>query len=97
MVKRERFKYNNLYIPLILLCRISGKMPVSIKISEENYRALCSLSGKLREKLHKPVSINEAISFLYKRKNISDLAGAWKMSDKEAEKFMSGLREGWKK
>lgn len=28
---------------------------------------------------------------------ISDLAGAWMMSDKETEGFMSDLKEGWKK
>ncbi|MBS3113516.1 hypothetical protein J4448_00280 [Candidatus Woesearchaeota archaeon] len=72
-------------------------MPISIKISEENYRRLCALSGRLREKLHKPVSINEAISFLYKKRKISDLAGTWKMSARESEEFMAGLREGWKK
>lgn len=72
-------------------------MPISIKISEENYKRLCTLSGRLREKLHKPVSINEAISFLYKKRRISDLAGAWKMNNKEAEEFMAGLREGWKR
>ena len=72
-------------------------MPISIKISEDNYRVLCSLSGKLREKLHKPVSINEAISFLYKRRKISDLAGVWKMSDKEASEFIADLKEGWNK
>lgn len=72
-------------------------MPISIKISEENYRMLCSLSGKLRENLHKPVSINEAISFLHKGRKISDLAGAWKMDDKEAEEFMGELKRGWKK
>lgn len=70
---------------------------MSIKISEENYRRLAALSGKLRESLHKPVSINDAISFLYSRRKISDLAGAWKMSDKEAEEFMTNLKEGWKK
>ncbi|MBI2652972.1 hypothetical protein HYX00_05900 [Candidatus Woesearchaeota archaeon] len=73
------------------------KMPISIKISEDNYKMLCSLSGKLREKLHKPVSINEAISYLYKRKEISDLAGAWDMSDKEARGFMGELKKGWGK
>ncbi|MFH1053643.1 MAG: hypothetical protein V1740_04490 [Candidatus Woesearchaeota archaeon] len=72
-------------------------MPISIKVSEENYKKLCSLSGKLREKLHKPVSINEAISFLYKQRKISDLAGAWKMSEKEAEEFIGDLKRGWKK
>ena len=72
-------------------------MPISIKISEENYKKLCELSGRLRERLHKPVSINEAISYLYKRKKISELAGTWKMNDEEVGEFMEGLREGWKK
>lgn len=27
---------------------------------------------------------------------LSDLAGSWKMSDKEAEEFMSELKKGWK-
>lgn len=72
-------------------------MALSIKISEENYKALSSLSGKLREKLQKPVSINDAISFLHRRRKISDLAGAWKMSSKEAEELIEGLKEGWKK
>ena len=35
--------------------------------------------------MHKPVSINEALSYLYKRRKISELAGTWKMNDKEAE------------
>lgn len=72
-------------------------MPISIKISEDNYKMLCSLSGKLREKLHKPVSINEAISYLYKRKEISDLAGTWDMSDKEASRFIGDIKKGWGK
>lgn len=72
-------------------------MPMSIKISEENYRMLCVISGRLRERLHKPVSINDAISYLSKRGKISDLAGTWKMSDKEAENFMAELKEGWNK
>ena len=70
---------------------------MSIKISEENYKILCSISGKLRESLHKPVSINEAISFLYKKRKISDLAGTWKMKKQEAEEFLTELKEGWSK
>ena len=72
-------------------------MAISIKISEENYKKLCSLSGKLRHRLHKPVSINEAISFLYKKKKISDLAGAWDISDKEITEIMSNLKKGWER
>lgn len=72
-------------------------MAISIKISEENYRTLCGLSGRLREKLHKPVSINDAINYLYSRKKVSDLAGTWNMEDNEVEDFMADLRKGWKK
>ena len=72
-------------------------MQVSIKVSEENYKRLCALSGELRGKLQKPVSINEAISFLYSKRRISDLAGTWKMSDEEAEGLTRALRKGWKK
>jgi predicted CopG family antitoxin len=71
------------------------KMPVSIKISEENYKKLSSLSGKLRERYQKPVSINDAIHFLYSKGKISDLAGSWSMSDKEAEDLAKNLRKGW--
>ena len=72
-------------------------MSISIKISEENYRRLASLSGRLREMHGKPVSINEAIGFLYSNKKLSDLAGTWNMSDDEARLFMSDLKSGWKK
>ena len=72
-------------------------MSISIKISEENYRKLCDLSGSLRSKLHKPVSINEAISFLYKKRKLSDLSGKWKMNEKEAEEFMVNIKKGWSK
>tara|TARA_Y100000310_G_C20302671_1_gene632551 strand:+ start:149 stop:385 length:237 start_codon:yes stop_codon:yes gene_type:complete len=70
-------------------------MTISIKISEENYKRLCSLSGKLRAKYHKPVSINEAISFLHKKGKMSDVAGTWEMSDREVESFKADLKKGW--
>ncbi len=70
-------------------------MSVSVKISEENYRMLCTVSGRLRERLGKPASLNDAISFLGKKGKISDLAGAWKMSEREANEFMASLKKGW--
>ena len=72
-------------------------MQISIKISKENYEKLSELSGKLRQKLKRPVSINEAISFLYKEEKLSDLAGSWKMSDTEAVEFMESVRKDWKR
>ena len=69
----------------------------SIKISEENYRKLNSISGKLRESLRRPVSINEAITIISRQGRLSDLAGSWKSSDSEIEEFMSNLKKGWGK
>ena len=69
---------------------------MSIKISKENYEKLCSLSGKLRETFYRPVSINDAISFLYNKRKLSDLAGGWEMSDKEVTSFMNDIKKGWK-
>ncbi|MBI5389091.1 hypothetical protein HZB01_01795 [Candidatus Woesearchaeota archaeon] len=71
-------------------------MGISVKISEDNYRMLCSLSGRLQEKQGKTVTINDAISHLSKKGKLSDLAGSWKMTDKEVEEMFSGLQKGWK-
>lgn len=72
-------------------------MAISVKISEENYRMLCSLSGRLQEKFGKPVSINEAISYLEKGGKLSDLAGSWKISEREVNEMNQSLKRGWKK
>ena len=90
MILSEKLKYYLYYLVVLVV-----KMPVSIKISDENYRMLCSLSGKLREKMHKPVSINDAICFLYSKRKLSDLAGALKMSDAEISDFSEKLKKGW--
>jgi hypothetical protein len=71
-------------------------MPVSVKISDENYKRLSELSGELRMKLKKPVSLNEAISFLYSKGSLTDLSGAWIMNDKESDEIKYGLKKGWK-
>ena len=68
----------------------------TIKISEENYRWLVEFSGELRKEQGKPVSIDGALKMLHKGK-LSDLAGSWKMSDKEAENIFRKLSKGWKK
>jgi len=70
-------------------------MAISIKISEDNYKMLCSISGLLRSKYKRPVSLNDALSHLVKNKKVSDLAGAWKMSDKERDNILNNLKKGW--
>ncbi len=71
----------------------------TIKISEENYEWLCELAGDLQKTEKRTISIDKALSKLYKklRGDISDMAGAWKMDDKEAEEFKSSLKQNWKK
>jgi len=68
----------------------------SIKLSEETYRKLVEIAGKLQAELKKPVSIEDAIKYLMKRR-ISDLAGSWDISEEEVVEIKASLEEGWKK
>ncbi len=67
----------------------------SIKLTEETYRKLVELAGKLQSELKRPVSIEDAIKYLMKRR-ISDLAGSWEISDDEVREIKESLRKGWR-
>ena len=74
----------------------------TIKVSKETYAELSEIAGELQMKLKRPVSIDEAIKHLTKRRKkgakISDFAGLWKdMTDEEAEKMEEATEESWKK
>lgn len=87
----------NNYIPPILLSGIGETVALkTIKISEENYQWLVGLSSEFQKELRHPVSLDKALKMLHKGK-ISELAGSWKMSDKEAEAFSKKIEGGWKK
>ena len=72
----------------------------AIKVSRETYAELSAVAGELQTKLKRPVSIDEAIKHLARRRRkgakISDLAGSWKMSDREAEEMENAISEAWK-
>ncbi len=68
----------------------------TIKISEENYSWLVQLSGELQREFGEHISIDRALKTLHKGK-LSELAGSWRMTDKEVEHFSKSLKEGWKK
>jgi len=53
------------------------------------------LAGKLQTEQKRPVSVEDAIRYLMKRK-ISDLAGSWDISDEEVREIKKTLRKGWK-
>jgi hypothetical protein len=76
------------------------KVAKTVRIDEETYRRLCEQAGELQVALKRSVSMDETIRYLtgsLKTPNkISDLAGSWKVSEKELGAIKKGLREGWK-
>jgi hypothetical protein len=74
----------------------------TIKVSKETYAELSQIAGELQVKLSRPVSLEDAIKHLTKKRKkvtkISDLAGLWKdMSDEEAAQMEAAIDESWKK
>ncbi|MEM2135738.1 MAG: hypothetical protein QW261_14675 [Candidatus Jordarchaeaceae archaeon] len=67
----------------------------SIKISEETYKKLVEVAGKLQSELKRSISIEDAIKYLMRRR-ISDLSGSWDVSDEEVQEIKQSLRKGWK-
>ena len=70
-----------------------------IKINEENYRWLARLAAELQKEKERPVSLDEALTTFKMKKTskskLSDLAGSWKMSDKEADEIKKAIKKGW--
>jgi hypothetical protein len=72
----------------------------TVKVSEQTYKKLNRLAGKLRSKTGRPVSVDEALDFALKRNSKlspSDFVGSWSsMSDSEEEEILGGLDKFWK-
>ncbi len=71
-------------------------MVKTIKISDENYVWLTKLAGKLQNDWGQPVSIDSAISYVHKSKDVTDLAGSWQLSEKQVHKTTTELKDRWK-
>ena len=74
----------------------------SIKISEENYRWLLGLAAEMQKKYERTITFDDTLNevksiAMQKKKSLLDLAGKWKMSEAEAEKFKEGVKRGWEK
>lgn len=73
----------------------------AIKVSKETYAKLSEIAGELQVRLRRPVSIEEAMKDLIKRKEkgrkISDLAGSWKITETEFIEIKSSINESWQK
>jgi hypothetical protein len=74
-------------------------MARSVRVEERTYRKLSQAAGRLQSVWGRPVSIDEAIWYLLKapreENKISDLAGSWEISEREAKDIERVLREGW--
>jgi predicted CopG family antitoxin len=71
----------------------------AVKVSKETYAELSVIAGELQVKLKRPVSIEEAMKHLIKRRKkglkISDLAGSWDLTDEEAKEIKSSISQAW--
>ena len=72
-------------------------MSKAVKISDDNYRWLCEMAGALQVREGRMKTIDDALNDVKKRlkPRLSDLAGSWKMTDKEAEEMKKDLKKGW--
>jgi predicted CopG family antitoxin len=90
-----------MFKPLLPLSVKNMTESKAIKVSKETYAELSEIAGELQVKLKRPVSIEEAIKHLTKRRRkgvkISDLAGSWTMTDHEAEEMETAISQAWKK
>ena len=70
----------------------------TIKISPKIYAELNAFASILSDRLKRGVSIDAALEDLLShahRNKPSDFAGAWVMSDEEAEEIRDSLKELW--
>jgi hypothetical protein len=71
----------------------------AIKVSKETYAKLSEIAGELQVKLRQPVSIEEAMKDLIKRREkgrkISDLAGSWNITETEFTQIKNPINETW--
>jgi len=73
----------------------------TVKISKETYARLSEIAGELQMRLKHPVSLDEAMRYLFTLKGkgvkITDLAGSWDVSEEEVVEIKASLTESWKK
>jgi predicted CopG family antitoxin len=71
----------------------------TIKVSIENYKWLLAIAAEMQKRHERPISFDDAIMKLKKcgnEKKLSEIAGSWKLSDREAEAIGLDIKKGWK-
>ncbi|MDV3278466.1 MAG: hypothetical protein LYZ69_08390 [Nitrososphaerales archaeon] len=69
----------------------------TVKVSKKTYRELNEIAGKLRARLRRPVSVDEAIEFAMKQNRLkpSDFAGSLSLTNEEEAQISKSLEEFW--
>ncbi|HLD80554.1 MAG TPA: hypothetical protein VJA40_00955 [archaeon] len=69
-----------------------------MKLSDENYKELTRRAARLQAERGKRISLNEALAFTFKKpgaSSLSELAGSWKISEREWREIRKELDKGW--
>ncbi|MGI0078336.1 MAG: hypothetical protein ACRECH_01795 [Nitrososphaerales archaeon] len=71
----------------------------TVKVSDQTYRKLNELAGKLRSRLGRPVSVQEALDLAMRqgKPKPADYSGSWLMTDEEGKEIERGLKKGWRR
>jgi hypothetical protein len=69
----------------------------TVKVSKETYEKLNELAGKLRARLHRPVSMDEVLDSAIKARSLrpSDFAGTFVLGDQESDELSQELTRFW--
>ena len=71
----------------------------TVKVSEQTYKRLNELAGRLRSRLGRPVSVDEVLDLALREKKPrpADFAGTWLMTDEEEKEIERGLKRSWRR
>jgi len=71
----------------------------TVKVSKETYERLNEIAGKLRARLHRPVSMDEVLESAIRAKSLrpSDFAGTLVLGDQESDALFLQLGGFWSK
>jgi hypothetical protein len=70
-------------------------MVKTIKISDENYRWISKIAGQLQANWGEPVSIDRALTYTHKSKELTELAGSWELPEKHPKGTKKDLKDRW--
>lgn len=70
----------------------------TVRLRETTFRELVAAAGRLQAREGRPLSLDEAVARLLRRRpSPSAFAGAWRMSDREEADLLRNLQTQWRR